>query len=541
MRSADGARLEVSPPRPMTLRHAFWRAAGVEGSAFLVALALSLSAVVHMAYSGRSWMLYYDAETVLPALMHASTGYEHWALSAVLFLPELALYAVIAATGVTVKAALTVYAVADFVLAYAALRLAAGMAAKGSRGSRALGALLALAVIVALSAMEDSPRWDTFELVSLLSTATFYSATVLALIATTGLLAALVGTEAPRRLRVVCASAAGAIALVSTMSNPLFLGWVSVPVMASCLFLSFRRVVGWRRTFWVCAIMISSGILGLAARTPFSALISKDGPAYADPGRALATAVYYLRMAADRVSSPLGAVSMVLLAGLIIVSIVLSRRFIRTPAPQHAIVATMGWMSPLVTVCGAVALGAVGTRYLQPVFYAPAITLVLVPAIVKGRRLRIGRPAILSRRLKRVVTFVFPAVMLACCVILALPLWGATRVVDSSILCLDNWITSHKQTGAGRYWTVRGPKAYLADQSLLIQVDDKLRAYPWLVDRAELNVRRVSFLVSDADHPAPESTSGQKPKDVVMCGRYVIQDYGTPGLEVGAPSKSAVP
>ena len=68
----------------------------------LAALLLALLAIAHLAVTDRSWMLYYDSETVLPALVRGSVlagQPQDWALSAVLFIPEMGLYFALAALG----------------------------------------------------------------------------------------------------------------------------------------------------------------------------------------------------------------------------------------------------------------------------------------------------------------------------------------------------------------------------------------------------------------------------------------------------------
>ncbi|MDQ0278872.1 hypothetical protein QO003_003175 [Arthrobacter silviterrae] len=520
-----------------------WNTLAVETVAVLVALTLAVVAVWHMAFSSRSWMLYYDTETVLPAMIWGSGTVQHWALSAVLFLPEMALYGLIALMGMSVKATLTAFAVADFFFAYLALRMTAGLVAKVSRPMRVFGALLAFTAIVVFAFLDDSPRWDTFELVSLLSTATYYGATVIALIATIGIAAALTAQALSRGCQIRLACGLTAVAFISTASNPLYLGWVCIPLVATLLVLAWSRLLRFRTTASISCILAASAAAGLVARLPFAGLITKSASAYAVPGRALSTAIYYVRMLTERASSLSGFASLVMMFILIISSVILSRHFIRQKSSAAALVVTMGWMSPLITMCGAVALGAVGTRYLQPLFYAPAITLVLVPVLVRARW-----PAARSRpRLWRVrkpaVMMSLAMVVVLCCGLFGVALFRKSADIDSSIRCVDGWISAQNRVGAGRYWTIRGPKAYLANQSLLIQVDDHFNAYPWLVDRTDFNTRYVSFVIHDTTHPAPRLPRAVGPThtSVVRCGRYTIEDFRTAVLPVGSAISTPVP
>ena len=103
---------------------------------------------------------------------------------------------------------------------------------------------------------------------------------------------------------------------------------------------------------------------------------------------------------------------------------------------------------------------------------------------------------------------------------------------DPSIRCLDAWSTASGRTGAGRFETIRGPKAYLADPRRLLQVDQRLRAQPWLTDRADYDVSRVSFLVADASTPMFSTGAAGPPRRTIPCGRYRVLDWERPVLVV---------
>jgi hypothetical protein len=103
---------------------------------------------------------------------------------------------------------------------------------------------------------------------------------------------------------------------------------------------------------------------------------------------------------------------------------------------------------------------------------------------------------------------------------------------DSSISCVRAWIAASDRTGAGLFQTIRGPKAALPDPRRLIQVDEDLRAQPWLTDRADYDVRTVSFLLTDRTSPAFRVPAALPAPDVVRCGRYRILDYRSAVLPV---------
>ena len=110
---------------------------------------------------------------------------------------------------------------------------------------------------------------------------------------------------------------------------------------------------------------------------------------------------------------------------------------------------------------------------------------------------------------------------------------------DADLDCVVAWTDASGRTGAGQFWTVRLPKAHVADPRSLVQVDHELRGYAWLVDRADFAVGEVTFLVLDAQSPTFELPAGASMEDaeLVPCGRYTIADFGERALPLG-PQRS---
>lgn len=518
-----------------------------EAAGWAVALLLALVVVVHLASTDRSWMLYYDSETVMPALVRGSVLVgqpQDWALSAVLFIPELGLYFALAALGLGVKGTFVLVAVANYLLLYGALRLLSGLARpRRARGRRVAGALVAFGAVVGLTLLEDSARWDSFELVSLLATSTFYSGTVLASVFSTALAAPLAGAPTRGRRRVLELALLG-VAAVSTLTNPLYLAWAAVPLVLVFAMLAWRRALPWRSLARVAAVFALGAALGLLGRIPFAALITKDGPAYAKPDIAGGTALYYVQLLLDRTSTLSGIVELIPVLALFLVAILVFRRsgFRRSAAASDGptgIIAGVGWVAPLVVVLGMIALGGVGTRYLQPVFFAPLCLAVLAPDLVaEGRVVRKLR----GRSLRALVGCLTAASLVAS-TLAAVTLGGSVQAMDPDIRCVDAWITSSHRTGAGRFWTIRGPKAYLADPRQLVQVDDSFGAYPWLTNRVDYQGQAVSFVLSDTQYPAPSLPAAVRdaPHQTVTCGRYTIADFAPDTLPVGPVNPHATP
>lgn len=510
-----------------------------ESLGVLLAVALALLAVAHLDATDRSWMLYYDADSVLPALVRGSVlagQPQDWSLSAVLFIPEMGLYFALAGLGLGIKGTFALNAVVNLVLLYASLRLLSGLVLRGmSRSARIGGALGAFATVVFLTLLEDSPRGDTFEVASLLATTTYYGMTVLASVAATGLAARLASAPSGGRRRWL-ELALVALSAASALTNPLYLAWAAMPLLVVLALLAGRGAIGWRCFLREGAVLVLGGGLGFVARLPFASLISRDGPAYVKPGLAAWAALRYPESLADRTSTLGGAVSLTLVVALILVSAILFRRSLAVRDVSAAIVSGMGWLAPAAIFAGTVALGAYTPRYVQPMFFAPVCTLVFAPRLFPRGLAFVRR---LSRRAVRALLAGGVVVLLGLSAGLTAALSRSAAVIDPDVQCADAWIGASHRTGAGDFWSIRAPKAYLAEPYRLIQIDQAFRAYPWLADRADYSGSAVSFVLTDtvtaSEHPplVLPPAARTAPFTTIHCGRYTITDFGTAILPVG--------
>ncbi|HKU11512.1 MAG TPA: hypothetical protein VJQ61_09850 [Sinomonas sp.] len=513
-----------------------------EWAGLVIALALALLTVWHLDATDRSWMLYYDGDSVLPALVRGSilSGQsQSWGLSAVLFIPEMGLYLVLAALGLGVKGTFALNAVVNLLLFYGCLRLLSGAVQRDrSRAHRVAGALVAFDAMTGLALLESSSGYNDFQLASLLATTTYYSMTVLASVATTALTVRLLKTRGSSRWHWLELVLVG-LAALSSLTNPLFLAWEVLPLGVVLAFIAWKRVIGWRRFTLAGALLALGGGIGLVARIPFGSLILKDGPAYANPALASVAALFYPHMLAERASTIEGAVSVTVVIALILVSVIMFRQSLATRDAGAAVVSGMAWVAPLVLLGGMIVLGQFWIRYLQPMYFAPVCTLVFAP------RLFAQAPAFFRRLPRRAVKGVFAGLIVACLGASAAAtgaLAKSAAVVDPDILCVDAWVGSSHETGAGRFWAIRAPKAFLAEPSQLIQVDSHFGKYAWLTDRTDYSSAKVSFVVTDSE-PTPlvlPSVADTAPSSTIHCGRYTITDFGSPILPIGPASPNPV-
>jgi hypothetical protein len=512
----------TAPALPRTTtRRPRERAVLVELGGLGAALAIALAAVAHLCLTPRAWILFSDADSVLLPLMRASRAAgepQQWALSSVLFLPERALYDATAALGLGVRASLAIDGVVNLVLLYVCFRIVAALLRRGSRAAAVAACVAAFAAFAAFTLLDSSAAWDSLELPSLLATTTYYSATVLATVIAVGLGAAV---AAGRRTR-AAAVALAVLTAASVLTNPLFVAWAVAPLAVVVALLAAVRRVPLRRALLLGGGLGGGVVVGFVARIPFAGEIVRDASGYADPASALGTLGYLVHHLITRTATLEGLLSVAAIDTVLVLDALLAVRAARAGRTASAVVLAVGVVGPVALTAGTVLLGAAAVRYLQPAWIIPLLPLVLAPLPARV-------PALLRRRGARIAL----AGVLAATGVAGLGVTAAsTGTPDASIRCLDAWITASGRTGAGRFETIRGPKAYLADPRRLLQVDSRLHAQPWLTDRADYTVGRVSFLVADATTPAFATGAAGPAKQVISCGRYRILDWGTAVLPV---------
>ncbi|MCT1478618.1 hypothetical protein [Microbacterium sp. p3-SID336] len=496
---------------------------GRELAGWAGALAFALIAAGQLAPTARATLLFRDGDSLVVGLIARSIlegASPDWALSSVLFLPESALFTALSAVlPLDVNARLAVAAILNVLLLYGVLRVVAGHRTPGS--APVAWSLVALGAFTALVSTESSASRDALELASLLLTTTYYSATVLGVLLTVGLARRFVDRGRRGRWLLGGIAVTGA---VSTLSNPLYAAWGTVPLGVVTVVLAARaafRRDGRRRQQGLALLAVLSGgtILGFVGRIPFAAWIANTGAGYVQPGRWAESLAGYTGLAAARLSTPGGVLATALVLGLLAAAVVLSRR---APTEGARLVAAVAWVMPLLVLVGAVALGTNAARYLQPLVFAPLLALVAHPVALRV-------PARLVR----------PALAVVAVVLLALGALGAPRLAaaaaapDRDLRCVTDWVDASGRTGGGQFWTVRLPKLHLQDPARLVQLDHALNGYAWLVDRTDFDVGEVSFLVEDAQTVPWVLPAGAVPEAIAECGRYRILDFRGSPLRIG--------
>jgi hypothetical protein len=517
------------------------RAAAIELAGIALTVTLGLVALAHLVVSARSAVFFTSGDSLLMPLVERSLREgeaQHWAMSSVLFVfPEIPVYVMIASVVPGVHAALIVNAIVTLVLLYCILRgLAGAMGRRFSRRTHVVTALVPIAALTLASLLEHTSSRGTLELVTLFFTTTYYYGTTLALVAAVPLTVA-AATAATRRRRVAALAGLAALGAASTFSNPLFALWATAPIAVALVVLA--RLIRRRPAAIVGVAALSGTGAGYLGRIPVAKYLSHSVTEYFRIDLVGASLRYYVDDYFATASTWQGAVEMSLLAvattGTIVVAIIaLVRRWPTRTALGLAIPAA----SVVVTAVAAVLLGTMATRYLMPLFFAPAASFVVLAAhaIERVPQLTGLRPRWPARR-----------ILVAGVTALALVASGASvaavRIVSSApstqayapAICLSNWIAGRDVTGAGAFWTIRALKTY-GDRSVkLLQITGDYNATLWLDDAADYTGQRVSYLVVDANSHFSESPSSLfgRPSSTVTCGQYTILDYqGTTGADV---------
>jgi hypothetical protein len=485
------------------------------------ALAVAMITVAQVASSARSELLFRDGDSLIVGMFARSVlsgAPLDWAMSSVLFVPETAAFAGLdAALPLDVNGVLIVNAVINMLALYGALRLVAGR--RRDDTAPVAWALLGLAVFGVLAMTDVSGSRDALELASLLLTTTYYSATVVAVVLCVGFVRRVIDRDEGG---VALLIALGVTAAVSTLSNPLFAVWATIPItvlLAAMIIRSPRRI----RVAMLIVVLVIGTAMGFLGRIPLRAWIANTGAGYIQPERWAESLGYYGGLLADRLATPAGIIGILIVIALVVLAIV---RTVRGEDAGSWFVATSAWVMPVLVVIGAIALGTHAARYLQPLAFAPVLAMVASP---RAWRMPVRVPSLLAGA---------AAVLLAAGGALSVP-----RIVDASagpdrdLTCVTDWVDASGRIGAGQFWTIRLPKLHVGDPVRLVQVDHQLNGYAWLVNREDFDIDGVSFLVEDAQTVAWQLPTPTIPDEVFECGRYRILDFGDTVLPLG-PQRS---
>lgn len=485
-----------------------------ELAGWLTAVAIALIVAGQVASTARAELLFRDGDSLVVALFVRSVldgAPLDWAMSSVLFAPQSALSAVLSLLPLGVNGLFALNAVVNVLGLYGAVRLTAGRRRPGR--APVAWSLVAVATFAVIAITETSASRDGLELASLLLTTTYYSATVIAMIASVGIARRVLDRQHPGRALPI---ALGVVAAVSTFTNPLYVAWAVVPLALLLLWIA-RRSAQRRSGILLLGILAGAGALGMLARIPLGPWIMRTGATYVQPALWTDSVRYYGGLALERLSTPGGVIAALILVGLVAAAVI---RTVRGTDASARLVTAFAWLAPVLVVVGAVVLGTHASRYLQPALYAPLLVLVAAP-----------RAVVLPR--SRVFVAAGAAVLLVASVVSVPRLQAAAARPDADLSCVTSWIEASDRTGGGQFWDVRLPKLHLDDPGRLVQLHANLDGYAWLVNREDFAVGEVTFLLEGGQMVPWALPAGAEPDAVIPCGRYRILDFGSHPLPIG--------
>lgn len=512
-------------------------------------------AVAHILSTDRAAILLSDGDSVLFELVYRSIrdGLPfHWVMSAVLFIfPEAPVYLLIRSVSANPQQAIIVNAVLNLIVLYALVR-AVAVIIRPTAARGIVAALAGYSAIVLCIMLETTASRQSFELASLLLVGTYYYGTILAGFATVALVALLLSRAVLSRGGLSRAAPSGAdrpartlpagiglvaVALLCTASNPLFGLWVAAPVAVGLGAVALLTSVRWGTAIRITSLLAAGTIAGLLARVPLAPFFSPAALPYIHPDRRLYALLFYPKRLLELALTPLGAAELlvvVLLIAAAVAALVVSLG--RRDRPVHLFLAIIGAGTPVIVYLANVVLGTEAERYLQPLFFSPVLSLVVLASLLLERRaIEPARPV--GRRLLTAGAIVIVSVAV---VPSGVAIAGVVGTDYTRVECLENWIDGRDVTGAGLFWDTRDLEAYGDDSVDLLQIVGTLAAFPWLIDLAGFYDADPSYLiVQDPSWLAEiEQTLGE-PAEITECPTYLIVDFaGTPGAALLAETVS---
>ncbi|MEO6942109.1 MAG: hypothetical protein ABI238_05575 [Terrimesophilobacter sp.] len=493
-----------------------------------VALVLALLVVAHIAET-RGGLIFSDGDSMATVLIAKSIEHgepQNWALSPVLFIPETIVYGALSIFGLGVRATLTLNAVVNLLGLYAAFRFVAG--GRGKTMPAPVGALSSFAAFCTFAFLEGGPDREGFQLASMLTTTTYYSATIIGVVFTVGIVRRSLLGEPHATLRVPALSLA-VVAAVSVLTNPLYLAWATIPVAvvigAPAILSRIRR----KQILVLAAALILGSGIGYLGRSFFATAIVADPAAYIRGSEWTSSLEFYRTLLVQTGGSVAGSAWLALLALVWLGAGVLGVRAWLRREPSSSFLGAMAFVGPIVVTLGMIAFGTVSDRYLQPWLIFPLLMFSAWPSPA----FRVEQKH--SRVLKKAVVVGLTISVLASAFVVPRVLSIATAV-DHDLQCVVNWVNTSGRTGAGQFWTARAPKAYIRDPAHIVQIDAHFDFYAWLTNRSDRHGAEVTFLITGAGSEPYVFPPGFSVANAstMNCGRYTILDFGTMSLPLGA-------
>jgi hypothetical protein len=530
----------------------------VEAVGVIVAAFLGLIAVGHIAQT--DWIatfLYNGDSLALPLLQQSIERGEplDFVFSSQNYLfPEAPLYLLGAIFTSSARVAMFINGCINVVALYLLLRAVAHNLAHRSRHQlvEVLIAFVGTLLLVVFVLLEPTAAVNEKGIATLFLFSTYYDGVILSGLAVIALTLWLTRAFGPlswdrRRVRIYAVLII-VITALTAFSDPLYLLQVVAPLAVAVLLLVLLKRLTWRQ-FVTLAVPNAIGlVIALILRLVFLRSFESSVGAYLFLGHVAAPIHLLLETARDQLSTPEGVVTAILLGGTLLLSLGLFVFALGARSrPERAalistsevFIASFASLSLVSLIAGMIITGSTTTRYLEPIYVFPLLTVVSV-GIYALRRLLIGvQRADLRRSLSRF------ALGVACIASALIVVVGAVNVAPvaaaasgtgyTGAVCFDRFIGNSHANGVGSYWTVRDLELYGTGKGEVLQADNAngpIEVFAWINNLGSYIGKDFSYVVTDSSGQLTPSSlkSLGRPRKVVNCGAYTIFDYrGTPG------------
>lgn len=499
----------------------------------IVAAGLAALAMWHLASTDRSWLLFYDGDSMQIPLVRASLaagGPQDWSMSSVLFIPDLAIYLAVSLLGAGVSGTALLWGGVMLVVLYAAYRTVAWAVVPASSALRHIvGGWIALGAVVLWVLCDSNATRGSAQIVSLIVTTGYYGASVIAMVFAVGLTARSLAQRGDGRTARIALAILCGVGSLSVTSNPLYIAYFVGPAIVVLAGLALARRVRARDAAVIGGVIALSAVLGMLGRIPLDRFIGQSGLNYIRWGEWESSFTGFRDKVLGLVSTVPGALSIALLLIVMVLAVLATVAAWRRSDLAATFVAAFAVLVGPALVVGSIALGLGADRYLVPVYLGPALALATLPSLRERGRRRETRTRIIAAA--AVVILMTTAFVVAAEV-------TATRSVkvaraETSVECMVDYLNPRDLTAVGEFWASRSTKARLADPSSLLQVDGNLVRYTWLVNREDYpGIDSVEYVLSytTETYVITRANLLATPVDSYTCGRYTLTRYDRPLL-----------
>ncbi|AJM78017.1 hypothetical protein [Rathayibacter toxicus] len=535
-----------------------WRRILLEILPVVVVVAGALIVLAQMSSTLWSTNLLYNGDSlVLPLVYRSIVAGEpfDWVFSSQLFLfPEMLIYSIIAFIVNDPRLAILVNGIVNIFILYLFFRIISRVSL-GRLRRQLLEISVSLGMVglfLFFCVLEPHPDINGSTVASLYFFNTYYQGIIIVGLAVVALTiwifrgfrrAFCGGTRA-----VGYSIAAGLTTFAVVLCDPLYLLQVTVPLVLTLVVMWFARYLSPRGFVLLLGVNLGAALLGVWARRFVTQFLAVDVDRYIDSNNIPASIELLSSTLTKMLTTQDGQLKMILWGGVVIFTVfffvyalfVQNRPALRrTVSGTEFFLTAFSTMSLLTMLVGFVATGSLTTRYLLPLFIFPL--LAAIPVIIRLLRLVMvnlpsSRYRLAARRCGRSISAAVVIMVIVLGAVSTPPVVTVARGDDYvGARCFNEIVGNRQESGVGSFWITRQWEVYGAHRGDVLQVQQDLSVYPWMINLSSYTGKRFSYVIVDqwgfVSKQSIESLG--KPAAATVCGDFTIYDYaGTPGEEI---------